>query len=151
MTSEVGDRTVMGRGFAQLSFQRRKRRAGRALDMTPLIDIVFQLIAFFVFATGFQSMNTEIRPPASPGVPTADNATAFLLIEVDRTGEIRVQQQVVEEDQLVSEFKSRIATMPSFVVIRADGKTVYAEVQRVMEALKELKVTNVKLQTRGET
>ena len=134
----------------QPTFRRQRRRASYALDLTPLIDIVFQLIAFFAFATGFQSLNADIHPP-NPDLEgeTGSQYVGVVLMEMNREGKTWVRQRPVEDGELRPVIESEVATGAT-IVIRADARTVYADVQRVITILRELDVTNVKLQIRGE-
>ncbi|MDP8305261.1 MAG: biopolymer transporter ExbD [Candidatus Chlorobium antarcticum] len=76
--------------------QRRRRRIGFSLDMTPMVDVAFLLLTFFMLTTTFSKSNTmEINiPPATGEVRVAgsnvmtlritDNAVAYCSLGDER-------------------------------------------------------------------
>ena len=62
--------------------------AEASFDLTPMIDVIFLLIIFFMLSSQFAS--TEARPvdlPREPGMETvATEAEVKLLIDIDREG-----------------------------------------------------------------
>jgi biopolymer transport protein ExbD len=67
-----------GRNHGPKSGFHKPRRAGIKLDMTPLVDVAFLLLTFFMFATTMsQPQVMEIRVP--PVDPPADVAKSDLL------------------------------------------------------------------------
>lgn len=78
--------------------------AGVSIDMTPMIDIVFQLLAFFIFTLRILSQEGDlaIQMPLSPG-PGQPSVTA-LPLQVNLTAaadgslaEIRLNRQVMKD------------------------------------------------------
>ncbi len=64
----------------------RRRRRGADIDITPLIDILFMLIIFFVLATSFIQGRMPVELPQAAGAkPTARDP---LLVTLTRGGEV---------------------------------------------------------------
>ncbi|MDT9546085.1 MAG: biopolymer transporter ExbD [Chlorobium sp.] len=65
--------------------QRRRRRIGFSLDMTPMVDVAFLLLTFFMLTTTFSKANTmEINiPPATGEVRVAGSNVMTLRITDD--------------------------------------------------------------------
>ena len=109
------------------------------MDMTPMIDVVFQLIIFFVVTL---KMTTDVNPDivledGKHGVTlTQDNMPPSTLeIEVDRRGRISIHNAILTPTVLRTIIKNRINRhgyeFP--VLIRADRRARHEEVRRVMD------------------
>src|SRR6478752_2963006 len=79
--------------------------SGVSIDMTPMIDIVFQLLAFFIFTLRIltQEGDLAIQMPPGPG-PGQPSMTALPPLQIDLTAAadgslagIRLNGQVVQD------------------------------------------------------
>jgi biopolymer transport protein ExbD len=109
------------------------------LNMTPMIDIVFQLIIFFVVTTELdrQSFNERIIlafSPHGPAIEKRDPRT--VTVEVDDKGRITIGSTRLTDEALVGMLKQAVAyggaTTP--VQIRGDRNARHDAIRRVMEA-----------------
>ncbi len=112
------------------------------VNMTPMIDIVFQLIIFFVVTTALdqQSFNERIQlafSPHGPAIEKRDPRT--VTIEVDEKGRLYIGHNRLTEDSLRNLLRSAVAygadTTP--VQIRGDRRVRHESIRRVMEACGE--------------
>ena len=71
-----------------------KQKGGSGINMTPMIDVVFQMIIFFVCTAQLeQEMFSEfIRLPDSPNAPemAQEKDPRTITIEVDERGKISI-------------------------------------------------------------
>lgn len=125
----------------------RKQQEGAEVNMTPMIDVVFQLIIFFVVTLRMtKEINEKIKlEDGKHGETiTAENtAMQSLTIEVDRRrsfiyggkrGRISINNAQLTDSRLKDIIKSRYQKFGSFpVLIRADKKAVHEDVKRVMD------------------
>lgn len=74
---------------------REKKEDTQNVDISPLIDMVFILLIFFMVTTTFvKDMNLEInRPTASSAVPASSKA---IRVYIDQGGEIYMDEQPVK-------------------------------------------------------
>ncbi len=83
----------------------RTGREGRVLDLdlTPMIDVVFLLLIFFMTTTQFARMSrAEIDLPQEPGEREQSLAEpGEVVINVTRSGEIIVDERSLTHDQLL--------------------------------------------------
>jgi len=109
------------------------------MDMTPMIDVVFQLIIFFVVT---MKMTTDINrnivlEDGKHGVTlTQDNLPPTTLeIELDRRGRISIHNATLSESQLREIMRNRINRHGNEfpVMIRADHRTMHEKVKRIMD------------------
>jgi len=59
---------------------RKKKKQEADIDITPMIDIVFLLLAFFVIVSKMDPSAAVEMPPAKYGVPIADSETVVLVV-----------------------------------------------------------------------
>lgn len=150
------------------------------IDMTPLIDIVFQLIAFFMVVTNFEQTQADERvilPKDQLAVPPATARENELVINIGfdryppkhpRAGEkedpepwvyyndqkIRVEDfepQLVSECQIFQDQQKDINNIT--LVIRADAEVPMGKVQKIIELAQKKTVGFVKfaIKARQET
>ena len=101
------------------------------LNLTPLIDVVFQLLIFFMVATTFQepeeSLDVEL-PPAASG-EAREPELEELVIHLLRDGSCRLAGQEVDDAARAAE---RDPETP--VTIRGDREVKHERVVSVMDA-----------------
>lgn len=117
----------------------RRRGAGECqMDMTPMIDCVFQLIIFFIVVISLaEKKNEEIQlamGPHGPLLKETDRNIRPLVIEVDKRGHlsmqgIRLTRSTLE--QIVRYRRNRLGDYP--VMIRADYRAQHKDVRAVMD------------------
>jgi len=126
---------------------------GRSADSTPLtfhvtpfVDILLVLIAFFVLTWSLRQAESDINislPKAEHGEPERTNATQ-VIVNIRADGEVVINQRVLDEE----DFKSLLATLVEqnpnqLVVIRADQDTDYDDVLRVLDLARGQNVANI--------
>ena len=95
------------------------------LDMTPMIDVVFQLIIFFITTVDMESkaLDTKVRMAMSPNGPVEDvKDPRTVVVDVDSDGAISIMKTHLSEGQLLNILnKARNSSGQSTpVVIRGD-------------------------------
>jgi biopolymer transport protein ExbD len=109
-----------------------------ALSLTPLIDVVFLLLIFFLVASRFAMEERELPvelPSASSAVPMMQRPRE-LVIDVDSQGNVFVDGLPRSIDQLEQLLAQAVASNPTnqTVVIRADRRTEFQAVVGAMDA-----------------
>ncbi len=116
-----------------------KRKLEEAqMNMTPMIDVVFQLIIFFVVTIALQDKTNEMKvrlalSPHGKAVEKKDPRTVY--IDVEKNGVFRIGGAKMSITSLQS-IMVRIAKESKFqvpVVIRADASVRHDEVRKVMD------------------
>ena len=123
----------------------RKKQEEAEINMTPMIDVVFQLIIFFVVTLRMsKEINEDIKlEDGKHGeIITADNtAVQTLTIEVGRRnminrkhGRLSINNATLSTSQLRDIVRSRYKKFGSFpVLIRADKRALHEDVKIVMD------------------
>ena len=112
------------------------------VDLAPLVDIVFQLLIFFMLAASFvRNPVLDINLPkasARPKVQPKGAVTVYILRE-GRPDRFRVDDQVVNEKDLRSVLARRYAEDPRTVMlIQADERVPHGDVVKVMSIGQEV-------------
>lgn len=109
------------------------------LDFVPMVDVLFNLLIFFLLATSLKQAEREMQialPAAQSGGPISA-ALRDLIINVDKEGQIIVNGRRIQADDLRVQVKAAVAVNPNQkVVVRADRGTLYANVVRVLDICK---------------
>lgn len=109
------------------------------LEMTPLIDMVFLLLIFFLVATTFQQTEREMQialPQAAFSGPIS-TALREIIINVDAEGAIIVSGRTIEPDDLRALIENAMTVNPDQkVTVRGDRDAAYAHIVRVLDICK---------------
>ena len=112
---------------------------GVTVEMTPLIDMVFLLLVFFLVATTFHQTEREMQialPDAHSSGPIS-TALREIVINVDAAGQIIVSGRTIEADELRTIVEQAVGTNPDQkVTVRGDRTTAYANIVRVLDICK---------------
>jgi biopolymer transport protein ExbD len=107
------------------------------LPMTPLIDIVFQLLIFFLLATTVkeEELDLQIRLAAGDqGAPRGTAAGAILNIGVRKDGTVTLSGQEIEIGDLEKRLKEvGLAREKPKVFVRGDRDAPYGKVAQVYQ------------------
>ena len=130
-----------------MNFGRRRREDSR-IDLTPLIDVIFQLVLFFMVSTTFVTTpGIEVELPES-------NADAILRenrdinIWMTSEGSVFVDDSPVDQDELERLLDERSALEePVTVVIKADQEVGHGRVVEVMELARERGLVEIAIAT----
>jgi biopolymer transport protein ExbD len=110
-----------------------------SLELTPMIDMVFLLLIFFLVATTFhqEEREIEIALPVAHAAGPISNALKELLINVDQQGEIIVSGRRMQLDDLRSLISEAVDVNPEQkVTVRGDRRTAYDNVVKVLDVCK---------------
>lgn len=111
----------------------RRRPAG--IRLTPLIDVVFILLVFFMLASSFMDWRAfELALPPADAAP--DPASDPIIVGVTAEGDIELDGEPVAEAQLAARVRERRAADPDRVVlVRAAADAPVRATVRVLDQL----------------
>ncbi len=132
----------------------RERKRTLDIEVTPMIDVVFLLIIFFMTTAQFARMTrAELALPLEPGEQDRAPQEAGLVINITREGEIIVTDQTFDLaglEQLVREEIQLHSGRPPQqlkLLIRADKNADSARLNEVVRLLQSLDVGSARLAT----
>ncbi|WP_136255386.1 ExbD/TolR family protein [Onishia niordana] len=129
----------------------RRRREPVEINLTPLIDVVFLLLIFFMVSTTFETRQAlEIELPESSRAAPADTSPVVLSITV--AGDYRLGEAIVEQDDLATALSSRAEDARAHgLIIEADGRVAHSRVVAALDQASAQGITRVRIATRKAT
>jgi len=120
-------------------------------DLTPMIDMTFQLIAFFMLVINFSDVEQDQRvqlPASELAKPPSAPYEQPLTIHLTKTDQYifggkemtelsLLKKALLREVQIIKRYKSKNLADVT-VIIRADGQAKTGQVQEVIQACQEL-------------
>jgi biopolymer transport protein ExbD len=105
-------------------------------ELTPMIDVVFLLIAFFMTLISFISSELiELTLPEAEQATVPDEPGERQYISIDAQGQLYFGSQPISETALVGRLQQMRESFPTIqVYLRADSETAHRHVNRVMAA-----------------
>lgn len=125
---------------------RRQRRESLAMDLTPLIDIVFLLLIFFLVTSTFKKdeLALLLKLPKSEQGAGSEKKLEQLTIELS-DDQVAVNGQKSSMDDLPGLFSK--AEKDTLVNLRVDGEVRYTRLVKVLDLLQANKLENISLIT----
>jgi len=112
-------------------------------ELTPLVDVVFQLIIFFMVSTVFveysRQVNIELPSSAGKAAPIESSAVT---IEIREDQKIFLNGVELTKDKLLDELVK--INEGTSVVIRADKRIPYGHVIQLMAVCEEAGITDIR-------
>ena len=106
-----------------------------AIDMSPMIDMVFLLLIFFVVASVIVDKKVKVDVPSAAYARVPEDITDRLIISVNKKEELYAGSEKVSIDQLRELLRKEIEVNPKLrVMIRSDGNVKYKVNEEVVTA-----------------
>jgi len=124
--------------------------ADSEINLTPMLDVVFIMLIFFVVTTSFvKEAGVEVnRPNASTAQP---QESANILIAIRPNGEIWIDNRAVDVRAVRANIERLRAEFPeSSVVIQGDKQAQIGLLVRVMDQVRMAGITDVAIATEGQ-
>ena len=126
----------------------RKQSLPPQLMLSPMIDMIFLLLVFFIVSTMYMSeiKTIPIRLPVAQNSETVSKSNFAVTVKKD--GVLYLEDNKIEMKQLVANAAAESKRDAAFsVIIRADGEANYKTVIKLMDELKGAGVTRFGLAT----
>ncbi|WP_067585181.1 ExbD/TolR family protein [Endozoicomonas ascidiicola] len=138
-----------------MNFRRQMNQQEVSINLTPLIDVVFLLLIFFMVSTTFtKETHLAIDLPQSSGEQRAERPQQ-IEITISKAGDFAVAGQSLVNGQLetlknaLSKVSEGDSQLP--LIITADANTPYQSVVTAMDAAGQLGFVNLSMTTRKES
>jgi biopolymer transport protein ExbD len=120
------------------------------MNMTPMIDVVFLLIIFFLVSSHLVQQQNRLKldlPVASGGDRAVDDERPRVVINVLPTGELRMEGSTVTKEDVARILREEVTASGGDleVRIRGDRATAYKNVEPILTAAAKTGLWNVTL------
>jgi len=118
-----------------------RNREETTIDLTPMVDVVFLLIIFFLITTTFQKEKTINLDLAKSNSSKEFKKDEGLTISIDKEGKYYYQKKEATiaklKDILQNEKKKEL------ILIKSDKDAAYKHVVKIMGLLQDLDLNNI--------
>lgn len=135
-----------------MKLRRRKMRA--RVEMTPLMDVVFLLLVFFIYAM----MSMAVHRALLLNLPSSSRAELqhdiSLALSVTSDGSLFLDKEPLSPNELVATLRAKQARSIEEEIslqVFADGELSYQELYKVLDLIKAAGVNKITLQAKGES
>jgi len=120
----------------------------RQIDIAPLIDMIFQLLIFFMLTSTF-IMQSGIKINLPKAVTSQVTREESLILEISAENVLYLSGKVVTTKELRSEF-TKISKLKRPLLIRTDRKASVGKIVEVWDMCRELGITHINIATNVE-
>ena len=121
------------------------------VNLTPMIDILFQLIIFFMVSASFTETDkqVDVKVPSSNQTSSLPSATSRNVVHVQRDGQMTLNAKPVTIDGLTAQLKQlRTTTVDMNVIVRGDADGPLQNVAVALAACRAAGVSDVGIAVR---
>ena len=121
-----------------------------AIDMTPMLDIVFIMLIFFIVTTVFvKQAGIEVNKPGGLTSTKFKNANIFIAVTED--GKVWMDRREISLEAVRANLEKLLLEQPTEAVfIQADSKAKHGVVVEIMDQVKAAGVDKVAVATRSD-
>jgi biopolymer transport protein ExbD len=119
------------------------------IDMTPMLDIVFIMLIFFIVTTVFvKEAGIDVNKPNGSLAVTPKNANIFIAVTED--GKVWMDKREIDADSVRANLERLMAEQPSdVIIIQADKEAEHGLVVDVMDQIKAAGIDRISIATAG--
>ncbi|MFT2091334.1 ExbD/TolR family protein [Paraglaciecola sp. 2405UD69-4] len=119
------------------------------IDMTPMLDIVFIMLIFFIVTTVFvKEAGIDVNKPNGTQSVMPKNANIFIAVTADE--KVWIDKREVDIDSVRANLERLMAEQPSdVIIIQADKEAEHGVVVDVMDQIKSAGIDRISIATAG--
>lgn len=120
------------------------------IDMTPMLDVVFIMLIFFIVTTSFvRESGLEVNRPTA--ATATEQGKAGIFVAINDSGEIYIDRKQVDLQRVRASLERLIASQGEVgLVIQADQETRHGVVVKVMDAAREAGIKQISVAAKAE-
>jgi len=111
------------------------------ISLTPIIDVVFILLIFFMLATNFQSFNKTDIKLSNESASVSQSDKRIYLIEFNKDGEFTLNKQSLSQRKIKAAILESKKNDEEFVVVLKGSKDT--DIQDILNIIADFKVSNI--------
>lgn len=118
---------------------RQRQSEDATINLTPMIDVVFLLVIFFMVGSEFSEAESHIRVNV-PSVGEMQSITRLpdeRVVEISSQGDVMLDGAPVSMPQLAEILRQQHADYPALkVAVRGDGETSFQRIAEVLQVVR---------------
>lgn len=114
----------------------RREAEEAAIDLTPMLDVVFIMLIFFIVTTSFvKEAGIDVNRPKASQSKAKPTATIFVAVRAN--GEVWLDKRAVDVERVGASIEKLLAESPTdTVILQADKEAKHGVVVAVMDQIK---------------
>ena len=134
---------------------RNHKMAPAELQLAPMLDVVFQLLIFFLVSFEFQRSEMDMKvsvPSAQEGDPDKKRALGEIIVNVRKSGEVVVEHQTMTQEQLKEKLTAIAALHENQPIrLRGDAECTYQTIVEVIDTCQKAGIWNISFATQRKS
>ena len=122
---------------------RERRKYGEIPDLTPMIDVVFQLLIFFMVTAVFAiTPGLDIKLPEAEESEAPDKENLFVV--VDQDGNMKLNHKTVTFANLKEELEAKRALLDdtTLIIIQGDERATHGQIVQIMDIARQVGIVD---------
>lgn len=117
---------------------RHPKKSDATFNLTPLIDVVFQLLIFFMVTTTFVSFENRVKVNLPSGDFAAAEPSKNITVTITEDNTIYLNGRIIDPLKITERIATELKKTPGeIVVLEADKNVLHGKVITVMDLLKK--------------
>jgi len=109
------------------------------INILPMIDVIFAILAFFIVATLFLSRSEALDVNLPEASTTRVEAATQITVTIESNGNIALNRQNIQLENLQNSVRQLIKSQNQpLVIINADKQVTHGKVIQVMDRLRQI-------------
>ena len=117
------------------------------ISLTPIIDVVFILLIFFMLATNFQSFNQTDIKLSNEEASTSQSDKRIYLVEFNKEGEFKLNKARMSQKNIKNKILDSKKNDEEYIVVIKGAKDT--EIQDILNVIADFKKNDIKEITIG--
>lgn len=133
-----------------MKFREASSSQGAELELAPMIDVVFQLLIFFIVTWQFARFerDMDISVPAAEKADKETRLAGEIIVNVRENGEVVLNGRTVGDDELRDKLEAISAEYPDqAVILRGASGADFQAIISVLDQIKQAGIWNVAFAT----
>ena len=130
---------------------RNKEKNEAEINITPMLDVVFIMLIFFIVTTSFsKESGISINRPTKQNMPTEKSVTA--VIKISEAGQIAINQTSVDKSAIravITKLRAENPNLSTLIIPQTGAST--GDLISVMDQVKQAKIEKISIATQTKS